>query len=178
MMPSLTIPRVLGVAGIVAMIALASCSQDYPVLSALAPTKTRFSAQLVGTNEVPSVTTTATGTMTLTQEDSVNLLFEITAAGIDSITMAHIHAGAAGSNGPIITWFFPTEASTAAGPGTRAGINGVVRVGRINRANRYVAPYTLDSLLARLRAGTAYINIHTRRNPGGEIRGQLTQATP
>jgi hypothetical protein len=154
----------------------AACTTEYPVISDSAPAKTRFTAQLAGSNEVPAVTTTATGTMTLIQEDSVNIQYEITAASIDSITMVHIHAGASGANGPIMVWFFPTEASTTAGPGTRAGINGVVRVGRINRANRYIAPFTLDSVLARMRNGTAYVNVHTRRNGGGEIRGQVTQA--
>jgi hypothetical protein len=30
-----------------------------------------------------------------------------------------------------------------------------------------------DSILTIMRAGRAYVNIHTRKNPGGEIRGTL-----
>ena len=29
------------------------------------------------------------------------------------------------------------------------------------------------TLAAKIRSGTAYINVHTLANPGGEIRGQL-----
>jgi hypothetical protein len=35
--------------------------------------------------------------------------------------------------------------------------------------------FTFDSLMTRLNNGTAYVNVHTRRNPGGEIRGQITR---
>ena len=30
-----------------------------------------------------------------------------------------------------------------------------------------------DQLIADIRAGNAYVNVHTTANPGGEIRGQL-----
>ena len=33
--------------------------------------------------------------------------------------------------------------------------------------------FTFDSLLFRINEGTAYVNVHTRRNPGDEIRGQI-----
>jgi hypothetical protein len=90
--------------------------------------------------------------------------------------MAHIHAAPTGSNGPIMVWFYPTEASRAAGNGggVSAAVTGVLRVGRITRAGTsFVAPFTWDSLLVRMNAGTAYVNVHSRRNPGGEIRGQV-----
>ncbi len=172
--------RIAGIAALLVVTALTvtACSEDYPNLSSLAPAKKNFVATLVGTNEVPSVTTTAAGKMELVQEDSVNILYTLsTTSRTDSITMAHIHAGAAGATGPIMVWFFPTEASRAAGTGggTAAAVNGIVRVGRITRAGTtFVAPFTWDSLLVRMNAGTAYANIHTRKNPSGEIRGQVT----
>ena len=151
------------------------------VLSSLAPAKKTFVATLVGTSEVPAVSTTSAGKMTLVQEDTVNILYTLeTTAPTDSVTMAHIHAGAAGVNGPIMVWFFPTEASRAPGPGTgtAARVNGILRVGRITRAGTsFVAPFTWDSLVVRMNAGTAYANIHSRQFPGGVIRGQVV-ATP
>jgi hypothetical protein len=32
---------------------------------------------------------------------------------------------------------------------------------------------TFATLVAKIRSGNAYINVHTPANPGGEIRGQL-----
>jgi hypothetical protein len=164
----------------VSALAVTACSQDeVPNFSSRAPAKVNYLATLVGTNEVPAVTTTAAGRMDLTREDSVTILYTIaTTAATDSITMVHIHAAPAGSNGPIMVWFFPTEASRAPGAGTAAGINGVVRVGRISRAGTtFVAPFTWDSLITRINNGSAYVNLHTRRNGGGEVRGQVTPVT-
>jgi len=174
--------RMLGIASMLSAMALtvAACTDSYPNYSSLAPVKLRFNAILTGANEVPAVTTTAAGSMELIKEDSVTILYTIaTSAQTDSVTMVHIHAGATGVNGPIMVWFFPTEASRApgTGAGTAAAVNGVVRVGRITRAGTaFVAPFTWDSLQTRISNGSAYVNLHTRRNGGGEIRGQVIAA--
>ena len=175
--------RIIGIATLLTAttVGVAACSETYPNLSSLAPAKTKFSATLVGTNEVPAVTTTAAGTLTLTKEDSVNIVYDIvTTAQTDSITMAHIHAAGAGVNGPIMVWFFPSPAARApgSGAGTAAAVNGQVAIGRITKAGTaFVAPFTWDSLLTRIQAGTAYANIHTKKNGGGEIRVQVTPVT-
>lgn len=164
----------------VTAVTVTACGGDYANLSSLAPVKKTFVATLVGTNEVPSVTTTAAGKMTLVQEDTVNIVYTLeTTAATDSITMAHIHAAPAGSNGPIMVWFFPTEAARAPGNGSGAAarVNGIIRVGRITKAGTsFVAPFTWDSLVTRINAGTAYTNVHTRKFGGGEIRGQVAPA--
>lgn len=175
--------RILGVAALLAVTAftVAACSDDYVVLSSLAPVKLKYTAALVGTNEVPPVTTTAAGKIDLVKEDSVNILYELsTSSRTDSITMAHIHAGAAGVAGPVMVWLFPTEASRAPGTGggTAAAVTGIVRVGRLTKAGTsFVAPFTWDSLVTRINSGTAYANVHTKKNAGGEIRGQITAVT-
>ncbi len=172
----------VGLAALLAVTAMTvtACGQDFATFSNLAPAKKKFVAALVGTNEVPAVTTTAAGTMELIQEDSVTILYTLaTTSQLDSLTMAHVHAAAAGSNGAIMAWFFPSEAARAPGTGggTSASVNGVIRVGRLSRAGTaFVAPFTWDSLLVRMNAGTSYVNVHTRRNGGGEIRGQITAA--
>lgn len=163
-----------------ATIGLAACSDTVPNYSSLAPQKVKFVATLTGANEVPAVTTTGAGSAELIREDSASILYTIaTTAPTDSVTMVHIHAGAAGVNGPIMLWFFPSDLARA--PGTGAGfaasLNGTVRVSRITRSGAFfVAPYTWDSLMTRMGNGTAYINLHTRRNAGGELRGQVLPA--
>jgi hypothetical protein len=97
--------------------------------------------------------------------------------------MAHIHRAAAGVNGPIVVWLFP---STAPVPGP-AGVgprDGLLAEGTFT-AKDLVGPLkngTLADLLDAIRAGNAYVNVHTNDRtttpgpgnfPGGEIRGQL-----
>lgn len=65
---------------------------------------------------------------------------------------AHVHIGARGRAGGV--------ALPLCGP-CRSGVRGTATVNA--------------ALLAALEAGRAYVNIHTRRNPAGEIRGQLPQ---
>jgi CHRD domain len=63
---------------------------------------------------------------------------------------AHIHIGAAGRSGPV--------AVPLCGP-CRSGVRRTATL--------------QSSVLAALEAGRAYVNIHTPRNPAGEIRGQI-----
>ena len=63
---------------------------------------------------------------------------------------AHIHRGARGKAGPVIVSLCAPCRSGARGKATVDG-----------------------SVLSALEAGTAYVNVHTRRNPAGEIRGQI-----
>jgi len=65
---------------------------------------------------------------------------------------AHVHIGARGRAGGV--------ALPLCGP-CRSGVRGTANVNA--------------ALLAALEAGRAYVNVHTRRNPAGEIRGQLPQ---
>ena len=38
--------------------------------------------------------------------------------------------------------------------------------------------FTYDTLVVRLRAGQLYVNVHTRKFPGGEIRGNFAKVAP
>lgn len=168
--------RILSVAALAVAVGLAACSESYAVISASAPTKTNFTTTLSGANEVPAVTTSATGWANWVLENPNTLQYDIYVAGIDSITMAHFHANVAGQNGPIMAWFFPTEAARAPGTGNISvpSTGGILRQNRVTRASLVmVAPFTWDSVITRMQAGSTYLNIHTRRNGGGELRGQV-----
>jgi hypothetical protein len=82
---------------------VAACGEDlaYPILPA-----EEFTATLSGPDEVPAVSTAATGTARLAVFDDSILSFRVDVAGIDSTTAAHIHAGAAGVPGPVIVSLF------------------------------------------------------------------------
>jgi hypothetical protein len=140
--------------GVLALIAV-GCSDDDEL--------EMFSADLSGANEVPPATTLASGRATLTLEgDTVS--FSVEVDDITAATMAHIHSGALGVNGPVRVFLF--------GPGGNFTTTGraVLAQGSFTAAD--VAGISFEELLAELRAGTAYVNVHTTLYPGGEIRGQ------
>ena len=120
------------------------------------PEAETFAATLSGAAEVPPVTTNATGTATFTLTGN-SLAFAITVTDIDEANAAHIHAGAAGANGGVMVGLFD-------GPTTAAGFSGTLAEGTVT---------VVDSVITRLQNGTAYVNVHTDANPGGEIRGQV-----
>ena len=101
---------------------------------------------------VPPNASTATGTASI----SVNpqdgaLTYDISVSGLSgTVTAAHVHVAAAGSNGPIV---FPL---TSTGPTSWQG--GLT----INPAQ--LRDYYM---------GLWYVNVHTTSFPGGELRGQL-----
>jgi hypothetical protein len=117
--------------------------------------------------------------------DGSELSYQLSVANIDNAFMSHIHLAAAGTNGPIVVWLYP---STAPSPAPVAGgrLDGVIARGTITAAN-LVGPLSgqpLSALLEALRNGTAYVNVHTNDGvdpqntgpgdfPGGEIRGQV-----
>jgi hypothetical protein len=107
--------------------------------------------KLTGDQEVPPVTTMASGISTIKIAADGAVSGSVTTSGMDAIA-AHIHIGAMGKNGPVIVPFAKnTEGAWAPQPG---------------------AKLTADQLKA-YQAGELYINVHTAANKGGEIRAQL-----
>jgi hypothetical protein len=121
-----------------------------------------FRATLSAANEVPTNPSTATGTATFSRDENT-VDFEVDVNGITAVTAAHIHSGAAGVNGPIRVNLF-------LGP-TTGNLSGTLVEASLTSTD--VMGITYEALLAEMRAGTAYVNVHTTANPAGEIRGQL-----
>ena len=106
---------------------------------------------MIGANEVPAVSTKATGHGTITINDDKTVSGSVTTSGIKG-TMAHIHMAAAGENGPVI---IPLKKSGMHGWAVPAG-----------------AKLTDDQYKA-FKAGDLYVNVHSAAHKSGEIRGQL-----
>ncbi len=123
--------------------------------------QTLFRATLSGANEVPVRDTAGSGSAGFTL-DGDTVFFAIEVSQMDQITMAHIHSQVAGANGPVRVDLF-------LGPVTGA-VNGRLVEGSFTAAN--VRGVTFDEILQQMRTGAAYVNVHTTRYPGGEIRGQ------
>jgi hypothetical protein len=120
-----------------------------------------FTADLKGENEVPvPVTTTATGGATFVVNPltgAVNYTLNFT--GVTSATMAHVHLGAAGTNGPVQFWLWDPAGVQATSDLPATGV---------------FTP-TLAQVSQWLQ-GNMYVNVHSAANPGGEIRGQIEGA--
>jgi hypothetical protein len=148
---------------------------------------TNLGTHLDGDDENPPHATRAQGQAIFRiSDDGQSVAYTLIAANIDNAFMAHIHIAPVGVNGPIVEWLFP---STAPVPGpTGAGrFDGVLATGTFTAANLVgpLANHPLSDLIAAMRSGGAYVNIHTDDGiappntgpgdfPGGEIRGQLS----
>ncbi|KAB7745165.1 CHRD domain-containing protein [Nostocoides sp. F2B08] len=142
---------------------------------------TVYRASLDGGQEVPARETDARGQAILRlSSDGTELHYRVIANRIDNVVAAHIHVGAAGTNGPVVAFLFGPQA-----PGS-GRTNGVLATGTIT-ADDLVGPLagqSLDALIDEIEAGGAYVNVHTNDGvdpantgpgdfPGGEIRGQI-----
>jgi hypothetical protein len=132
-----------------------------------------FVAHLSGAEEVPAADTTATGQAIFKRSaDGSALEYRLIVANIDDVTMAHIHLAPSGANGPVVAWLYPSGPPPQLLEGRSQG---VLATGSITAANLVgpLAGMSIDDLTAALDAGRAYVNVHTRRFPAGEIRGQI-----
>lgn len=131
------------------------------------PPGDRFAAPaLRGTKERPTpVTTTATGSATFELMPGGSVRYTVQVAGLTGATMAHIHTASADSAGPIVVTLF--QSATPIGP-----LTGTLASGSFTEAN-IQTNVSLDSLLTLMRLGRTYVNVHTDKNPNGEIRAQI-----
>jgi hypothetical protein len=106
---------------------------------------------LSGDQEVPPATTSASGSGTIAIASDKSVSGSVTTTGVEGMA-AHIHVGSPGKNGPVII------------PLTKSGDNGwSVPAG---------AKLT-DAQYDSFKAGDLYVNVHSAKYKGGEIRGQL-----
>jgi hypothetical protein len=107
--------------------------------------------KLVGAEETPPVTSSASGSGTIMIGADKSVSGSVKTTGIEGVA-AHIHSGAVGQSGPPIitltkgadgTWTVPAGAKLT------------------------------DEQYAAFKAGGLYVNVHSADHKGGEIRGQL-----
>lgn len=141
---------------------------------------TRLAAKLMSTNEVPAVASPADGAFRAAIDETARVIeYELSFEGLQAnVVMSHIHFAQKNVNGAIMVWLCGTTANP--GPaGTQAcpqsgTITGVIMPSNIQTiGTQGIATGEFDKLVAILRQGLAYVNVHTTQSPGGEIRGQI-----
>ena len=115
--------------------------------------------------------------------DQSSASFRVRVANGKKITQAHLHCARAGVNGPVVAFIF--NFAPVPGPGG-VNLNGDLLKGKLTNADIIpndfagnpscgVAINNIASLLAALKDGLIYLNIHSEGNPPGEVRGQLVK---
>lgn len=145
-----------------ALVALPACSDGTGT-----QLQTEFEATLTGAAERPTpVTTTATGTASVEIDDAAQTLtFSVSVTGLLTPTLAHIHVGSTTEAGPIVVNLLLT-------PPAAGSFTGVLTSGT-RASTDVIGGETFTTLVAKIRSGNAYINVHTAANAAGELRGQL-----
>lgn len=145
-----------------------------------------FKAKLQGYQEVPSISTPASGEFKATlSHDETTITYELSYSGlVADVRQAHIHFAQRGVNGSIMIFLCqtatnldpvgapPTGAPFCLQEGTVSGtLTAAKMIG--GAASQGIAAGDFDELIAALRAGVAYANVHSVTFSGGEIRGQI-----
>jgi hypothetical protein len=133
-----------------AALALSACETMRDKMPDWMPGSGAVGVTLSGAEEVPPVSTSGSGSGSFRVAEDGTVSGSVTTKGVPG-TMAHIHQGAKGQNGPVIV------------PLTKNGDTYSVPAGR---------KLTADQLKA-FKAGNTYVNVHTAKHKGGEVRGQL-----
>ena len=134
---------------------------------------------LNGYEENPDISTVASGSFKATvDEDAQTVTYELSYSGLEGpVQQAHIHFGKPAINGGISLFLCSNLGN---GP---AGTPACPQEGTVSRtvpAADIVGPLpqgieagNLSELVAAMRAGNTYANVHSMKWPGGEIRAQI-----
>ncbi len=172
----------LGVGVLVAIAATIAVVQVAVAAQGNGPSKVRET--LSGYEEVPAISSTGGGEFHATiAPDGKSMTYELTYGKLEGdVLQAHIHLAQADVNGGIVLYLCSNLAAPAGVPlppacpasGTVTGeldaddvFNGAAAQG--------IGDDEFAEIVQALRAGKTYVNVHSSRNPGGEIRAQIEQ---
>ena len=134
----------------IAVVTLAACASVQNAMPDWMPGSGAIKVTLTGTEEVPPLNVAGSGSGAFRVAEDGTITGSVTTKDVEG-TMAHIHRGAKGTNGPVL---IPLD----------------------KKGDTYSAPagrkLTAEQLQL-LKSGSLYVNVHTNRNKGGEVRGQL-----
>ena len=143
----------------------------------------QLGALLTGYEEAPPVSTTGHGEFTATvAPDGEVIQYTMTFSGLQgTVTQGHIHVGQLSVNGSVVIFLCQTATNpdpTGLAPECpqQGNVSGEITTANViagSMAPQQLAAGDLAAVVAAIRAGAAYVNVHTNVSPGGEIRGQI-----
>ena len=129
------------------------------------------------------VSSAATGEFEATIDDEARTIhYTLSYSGLEGdVRQSHIHFGQRSVNGGISIWLCETAANPR--PVGSPDVPDCPQSGTVDStvtANHVVGPAgqgiaggEFEEIVAAIRAGRAYANVHSSKFPGGEIRGQI-----
>lgn len=140
---------------------------------------TAFRARLMGFNEVPSISSTATGTFQATlSEDGLSLDYTLSYSGLSAaVTQSHIHFGQTHTNGAIMVFLCQTASNPDPTGLAPQCVNSGTVEGTLTSANiiqaggQGIGNGEFDEFLLAIQGSSGYVNVHTTTFGSGEIRG-------
>lgn len=147
----------------------------------------KISEFLTGYQEVPSVSTTASGDFNARiSNDGSRIDWELSYADLEgAVQQAHIHFGQTGVNGGISVFLCTNLGNGPAGtqpcPAPPATISGTIFAADVSpnipataaARTQGINTGEIGELIKAIRAGATYVNVHSTLWPGGEIRSQI-----
>jgi len=147
----------------------------------------KIRAKLKGFQEVPVVSTEATGTFEAVISPNGDAIdYDITYTGMQgTVTQSHMHVGQRSVNGGIVLWVCgtalnvpgvnntPGPAGTPTCTSPNGHFAGTWMAANVQTVTAQQLGGNIEEVITAIRAGAAYANVHTLISPGGEIRGQI-----
>lgn len=132
----------------------------------------RFYSQLNSDQQVPTNSSRARGrsSMTLLNEGT-HLRLRLKTFKLKNVTAIHLHLGEEGSNGPVVVNLLDDSAKTVEFYSIFHRLTNTIESEDLTGP---LQGQPLDALVAKMKDGQVYLNIHTKRFPDGAIRGQVS----
>jgi len=139
-------------------------------------------ADLEGFQEVPAISTVASGRFRAVIDSKANTItWKLNYQGLEgAVQQSHVHFGQLSVNGGVSFFLCSNLGNGPAGtltcPEGPAELTGVITPELvIGPSGTGIEAGAMAEIVAAIRNGTAYANVHSSKWPGGEIRGQLRQ---
>ena len=134
----------------------------------------QFRAHMIPYSEVPALNSTGHAELTLTVTDTT-ITFQLDYADLTGPPLfSHIHVGQVGVSGGVSVFFCGGDGKPPCPAANSGTVSGSIAAADVvgPTAQGFVAG-DITPLIAALRSGVTYANMHTAKFPSGEIRGQI-----